>query len=91
MKTALVLSVLMSFSSAFAITNVRAKCFVQGNPDLSFIVVRSQTSSQTLWYVNGTLASVRVAEGNWPAEPGALALLNPNGTVRAVVVCDKGE
>lgn len=91
MKFLVAASILLSTISSFAITNVRAKCNVQGRPDLSFIVVQSQTSAQTLWYVNGTLASMSVAEGNWPAEPGLLNILNANGTVRAVLVCDRGQ
>lgn len=91
MKSAVILSVLLSAFSSFAITNTRAKCQVQGNPDLSFIVVRSQTSAQTLHYVNGRLALVMVAEGNWPEEPGVLHVLNANNTVKAVLLCDKAE
>jgi hypothetical protein len=92
MKTALFLTLLLAFTNAFAITNTRAKCAVQGQTDLTFIVVMSQTTSQTLFYVNGTLVSGRVAPGsNWPAEAGNIEILNANGTTHSVVVCEKGE
>ena len=90
MKSILLLTVLLNAGTGFAITNIRAKCQVQGQPDLSFILVRSITSSQVLHYVNGSLAKVAVAEGNWPDEPGVLHILHANDTVRAVILCERG-
>lgn len=89
MKKALWILITLAATNSFAITNTRAKCQVQGQPDLSFIVVRSETSSQTLYYINGRLAQVAVAQGNWPDEPGILHVLNANNTVKAVLNCDK--
>lgn len=91
MKAALIFSVILSATSSFAITNIRAKCQVQSNPDLSFILVRSVTSSQILHYINGRLAQVAVAEGNWPDEPGILNVLNANGSVKSVLLCDRAQ
>ncbi|MCC2679758.1 MAG: hypothetical protein K0R29_2334 [Pseudobdellovibrio sp.] len=90
MKAAIFLTVLFTAFSGFAITNTRAKCQVQGT-DLSFVVVRSQTSAQTLHYVNGRLALVMVAEGNWPDEAGVLHVLNANGTVKSVLICERAQ